>query len=166
MKKTILFLLFLVISFGLMAQNDLSESNKQELVNQHNIYRQAQGVNDIQWSNELAQQAQDWVIIVAKKDKMLHSSLVYGENIYSSSANVNPAHIVDRWASEKEFYHGDVLTNKNYHLFGHYTQIIWSSTTKVGCATAISKSGKHYWVCLYSPAGNVLGHVAVNNYKE
>lgn len=149
-----------------MAQSHLSETNKQELVNKHNIYRQAQGVNDLQWSNELAQDALDWVVIMAKKDKLLHSGLDYGENIYSSSANDNPANVVDRWASEKEFYHGDVLTDENYHLFGHYTQIIWSSTTEIGCATAVSKSGKHYWICLYSSAGNVLGQKAVSNYKD
>lgn len=166
MKKTFLSFLFLALSFSLLAQSDLSESDKQELINQHNLYRQAQGVNNVQWSNELEQEAKDWAIIVAKQDKMLHSSLDFGENIYSSSSNVNPAHVVDRWASEKKFYHGDILTDKNYHLFGHYTQIIWSSTTKIGCAVAISKSGKHYWVCLYSTAGNVLGQRAVDNYKE
>jgi hypothetical protein len=39
---------------------------------------------------------------------------------------------------------------------GHYTQIIWPETQKVGCAIA---RGEHwdFLVCRYWPAGNIVG---------
>ena len=42
---------------------------------------------------------------------------------------------------------------------GHYTQIVWGETTKIGCGSATYKSGrfiKKYVVCNYGKAGNLL----------
>jgi hypothetical protein len=47
---------------------------------------------------------------------------------------------------------------------GHFTQIIWKSTTKVGCARCGGKGSKWYEtyvVCDYMPPGNI---VANNNF--
>jgi len=43
---------------------------------------------------------------------------------------------------------------------GHYTAMIWSTSTKLGCGKGKSKvsgSAGDYWVCQYGPAGNVVG---------
>lgn len=39
---------------------------------------------------------------------------------------------------------------------GHYTQIVWPSTTHVGCAVA-SNETDDFLVCRYLPAGNMVG---------
>jgi uncharacterized protein YkwD len=39
---------------------------------------------------------------------------------------------------------------------GHFSQIMWASTTKVGCANLMCADGTTVWVCDYSPAGNVI----------
>jgi hypothetical protein len=44
----------------------------------------------------------------------------------------------------------------NWEDVGHYTQIVWPTTTRVGCAIA-STSRTDYLVCRYSPAGNIDG---------
>jgi pathogenesis-related protein 1 len=75
---------------------------------------------------------------------------------------------IDAWATEAYYY--DYSTNSTNTLgkpVGHYTQIIWKNTTKVGCGKAISKKYKFFdgnqdvyyeWVvCRYSPPGNVAG---------
>lgn len=40
----------------------------------------------------------------------------------------------------------------------HYTQIIWPTSRRVGCATA-SNRANDYLVCRYLPAGNVVGTI-------
>jgi pathogenesis-related protein 1 len=102
-----------------------------------------------------------------------------GENIAWASANLyyildNPVDIsvegssinhsshkfgaVDMWANEKAYY--DYSSNSgNGRVVGHYTQIVWQKTTKVGCGKAISKNDHKgsYVVCRYSIAGNMIG---------
>ncbi len=46
-------------------------------------------------------------------------------------------------------------TGSVWHV-GHYTQIIWPTSRRVGCATASNRSND-YLVCRYLPAGNVYG---------
>ena len=41
---------------------------------------------------------------------------------------------------------------------GHFTQLVWKSTTKLGCASSqASESGNWYVVCNYEKPGNMLG---------
>ncbi|MEI9851281.1 MAG: CAP domain-containing protein [Sphingomonas sp.] len=42
---------------------------------------------------------------------------------------------------------------------GHYTQMVWWSTTHVGCAVA-GNGARDYLVCRYSPRGNWIGQSA------
>jgi hypothetical protein len=37
---------------------------------------------------------------------------------------------------------------------GHFTQMIWTTTTQIGCASATC-GGKTLWVCRYTPEGNI-----------
>jgi hypothetical protein len=72
------------------------------------------------------------------------------------SANNNKFGAVDMWANEKAYYDYTANTG-NGHVVGHYTQVVWQKTTKVGCGQATSTTdypGSHV-VCRYSPAGNM-----------
>lgn len=153
-----------LLFLSVFAQN-VSET-QQRILERHNYYRQLQGAPDLRWSDTLTQEAQNWADYIAKKDIMAHSKMEYGENIYMSTEEVSPESPVDTWADEEQFYHGETISNQNYQLFGHYTQLIWAATTYVGCAEAVSKTGKHYWVCEYSPAGNYIGEKPVSNYHK
>lgn len=39
---------------------------------------------------------------------------------------------------------------------GHFTQLVWKSTTQLGCAMAVTTTNKVYGVCNYSPQGNIV----------
>jgi pathogenesis-related protein 1 len=162
--RKILTLLLLLLSFvAIKAQN--KEDFKNKILERHNYYRSQQGASNLVWSDELANAAQQWANKLAKKDKMFHSTMSYGENIYWGYSD-DPTRAVDLWADEATYYPGEAISENNFHLFGHYTQLIWAATTKVGCAEAISKTGKHYIVCEYDPAGNIIGEKPVKNYKD
>ena len=49
-----------------------------------------------------------------------------------------------------------MLTEANWAPAGHYTQMVWRETTRLGCGQAIC-NGTLIVACNYSPAGNVLG---------
>jgi len=77
-----------------------------------------------------------------------------------ASGNVDGS--IDAWAVEKAFYDYARNTQKSGYeneQIGHYTQIVWQKTKKVGCAIANSNTdrGGEWVVCRYAEAGNYVG---------
>ena len=90
-----------------------------------------------------------------------------GENIYASTGTATPADAVNAWDSEAQDYDlaantcdgasYNFMTNLNWDLCGHYTQLANRGTLKVGCAI-VRCSNLFYSstaICDYSPAGNI-----------
>ena len=50
----------------------------------------------------------------------------------------------------------------DWHAVAHYTQIVWPTTTEVGCALA-SSATTDYFVCRYAPTGNKDGFYLAAN---
>lgn len=71
--------------------------------------------------------------------------------------------MVDYWYDEIQYYDYDNVTGITHdgQEVGHFTQLVWASTTKVGCAViqcdTMAKYGQNsqYLLCEYTPAGNV-----------
>merc|ERR1740123_1703672 len=90
----------------------------------------------------------------------------YGENLYCSWSS-NPkakcagSKPVDSWYSEMTKYtFGSEPTSS---ASGHFTQVVWKNTQKLGIAKAKSpKSGKIIVVANYEPAGNWIGQYKDN----
>ena len=132
----------------------------------HNQERAAVNVPALSWSNSLASNAQSWANQLLAEGKFEHSSdTSYGENIAQlSRINPNPnvidlSKMVQTWVDEKNFYNGQPITIDNFMQFGHYTQMVWKSTTEVGCGMA-SDTDKDILVCQYTPSGNQVGQSA------
>jgi hypothetical protein len=68
--------------------------------------------------------------------------------------------MVDMWGKEKENFHPgefpDISNTGNWADAGHYTQVIWKTTTSVGCGLS-SDDDSDYLVCHYQLHGNVDG---------
>ncbi len=99
---------------------------------------------------------------IAAKHQLVHSHSGSGENLWSGTKGAySDSQKVGSWIAEKRYFipgrkFSDVSTTGNWQDVGHYTQVIWYSTTSVGCAKA-SDANSDYFVCQYSPAGNVIG---------
>lgn len=136
----------------------------------HNEAREAEGVDllPLSWDPELASIARAWA--AACQDTKAPAGLLdhnggrsdgypgyVGENIYGASASPRPARAVESWMEERADY--DYDTNTCSGICGHYTQVVWRGTTRVGCALA-DCSGltfRYAVVCNYAPGGNLAG---------
>jgi pathogenesis-related protein 1 len=112
------------------------------------------------WSATVATSAQAW----ADKCMFMHSGNAYGENIYAGAGmDATPQQVVDSWAGEAKDY--DYATNSCSDVCGHYTQVVWRGSTKLGCGvTNCTKNSPfmgftnwQFWVCEYDPPGNFVG---------
>ena len=63
--------------------------------------------------------------------------------------------------NEKSNYHGEKIGEGDFGSYGHYTQVIWPSTEKVGVAMARADDGGWFVVGRYSPPGNWSGQSAL-----
>jgi uncharacterized protein YkwD len=123
----------------------------------HNRERAAVRVRALRWSNELGRYASTWANQLARNGcELVHRrDGKYGENIFWSSDPATAATVVADWVAEKSDYHH--ATNRCTGTCGHFTQVVWQATTKLGCGTASCPGGGEIWVCNYDPPGNVMG---------
>jgi len=130
-----------------------------QIVAEHNRVRADVGVGPVTWSNELASFAQDWADqLVANGCSFEHRpDNKYGENLFMGSKGYTVVNSVQSWESEKKNYtYGPSGTTPQAGVVGHYTQIIWKNTKKIGCGIA-ECNGMIIVVCNYDPAGNYTG---------
>ncbi len=140
----------------------------------HNKLRAEVGVTKkLSYSKTLAASAQAWANHLKRTNhcQMRHSELdgKYGENLFWGSAvdwtdgrkelqKVSSKRVVEDWGSEKADY--DYSSNQCEHgaMCGHYTQIVWRTTNRVGCGMAVCEDTlEQVWACQYLPAGNWVG---------
>lgn len=136
-----------------------SQQEKNDFVIIHNNYRKELGIAPLEWNDDLAQSALQWAQQLAKENKFYHSHTPdKGENLYWGTSNYNKqytlAEAAQAWGSEKSLMHGNVFDPNSGA--GHYTQMIWSSTYKVGAAV-VRRNNDFYIVAHYYPAGNWIG---------
>ncbi len=138
----------------------------QRLLQSHNIERQRVGVRPLVWSDRLAKDAAIWAHYLAATGRFEHApnrpeNDLEGENLWMGTVGAyTPEEMVGGWVDERaDFVPGTfprVTRTANWEDVGHYTQLIWHSTTQVGCAVAHNKSDD-VLVCRYATPGNWMG---------
>jgi pathogenesis-related protein 1 len=122
----------------------------------HNFDRSAHNLVPLKWDCKLAAMAQDW----ANRSVYEHRDTPFGENIFvGADPNSTMNMMIDMWLAEKVFWTNKTGSCAAGKACGHYTQIVWKSTVKVGCGVNRNASGKWkvMFVCNYDPAGNASG---------
>lgn len=161
---SILLINFLQIQILAQTGSQLTEKQAKEVLDFHNQARLEVGVQDLKWSIELSQYAQKWADHLAKNGcEMEHREVSnYGENLYwtTNGNKITPLDASKAWYSEIHDYKNEPINRKKLHKVGHYTQMVWHDTQKVGMGIATCGNGEMIVVANYDPPGNYLGEKA------
>ncbi|RMD43316.1 hypothetical protein DV735_g1875, partial [Chaetothyriales sp. CBS 134920] len=152
-----------------------SYSYAKPIIDAHNIHRANHSVVNLKWNTTMEQTAKQ----ISETCYYGHSSKagdgIYGQNIGAGFAAQNVAAMVGdaMYNDEIELYpgpYGNEPDMTTFESWGHYTQIVWSDTTDVGCwttdcsatglANVASGVGQQFTVCNYYPPGNIVGNFA------
>ena len=166
-----LFIFAMALAVSAMPGSVLDTTQQSEMVAGHNRWRKEVGAPAVKWSADLAAKAQAWAnhLKQTRGCNMVHSgSSGLGENLYWASPQrwssgkteeqaISPADVVNSWAQERKDYRYRTNSCATGKVCGHYTQLVWSKTTEVGCGKAICSDKSQVWVCNYTPPGNFIG---------
>ena len=149
----------------------LSAKEADDFVKYHNRVRVVGGSPAVTWSSTLARYAQEWANHIAETGEIAHRpydgewAQKYGENWAIGTGDFDALSAAALWEGEKQFYTPGMLIPDlaNFASFkcGHYTAMIWRSTTEIGAGKATVQTGprKGYVVIVgnYNPPGNRIG---------
>jgi hypothetical protein len=131
----------------------------------HNRERAMWQVPPLAWDLGLAGAADQYASELVRTGSWGHSPKAtrpgQGENLWMGTTGAYQiGDMVGGWIGERRLFRAGVFpavsATGNWIDVGHYTQMISSRTTRVGCAIR-SGGGWTYLVCRYSPSGNVDG---------
>lgn len=124
----------------------------------HNEFRKLKNLPELVWDDELAEFANEWALNLknSRKCKMKHRDKnKFGENLaWGKGTNFKSKDVVKMWHDEEANY--NYANNSCKSVCGHYTQVVWKNSKKLGCAMATC-GNEEVWVCNYDPPGNYVG---------
>lgn len=131
----------------------------------HNRERAAVGAPPLAWDPALARAAAAYGPALARHGKLAHSAPAtrpgQGENLWMGTRGAySLEEMAGGWAGERRLFRAGIFPKVSrsgkWSDVGHYTQMIWMGTSRVGCALHSSPSWD-FLICRYSPPGNVVG---------
>ncbi|XP_032069584.1 cysteine-rich venom protein TEL1-like [Thamnophis elegans] len=175
-------IVFILLSLAAVLQHSFGDVNfesesprrkekQDEIVNMHNSLRRsvsptASNMLRMEWYPEAASNAERWAYQCfydhSSENSRILDGIKCGENIFMSSNARTWAEMIQSWYDEnKNFVYG-VGANPAGSVVGHYTQIVWYKSYRIGCAAAYCPSYpyNYFYVCQYCPAGNMEGLTA------
>ena len=122
------------------------------------------GAPPLQWDATLAEHAASYGPVLASLHRLVHSPRAgrpgERENLVMSwHGTLSPEAMIDLWTREKRLLQPGsirfpaVSRTGAWEDVAHYTQMVWPTTTRVGCA--IYAADWDYLICRYSPPGNI-----------
>jgi hypothetical protein len=128
----------------------------------HNAERQRVGAPALQWDPRLAAAAAAYGPTLDRLGRLEHSPRAsrpgQRENLwYGTRGAFSADQMVGSWVAERAYFRPGVFPyvsrTGNWLDVSHYTQLIWRTTTHVGCA--VYRGGRYdFLICRYSPPGN------------
>ncbi|XP_028326983.1 cysteine-rich venom protein [Gouania willdenowi] len=136
-----------------------------EIVDLHNNFRRgvqpsASNMLLMSYSVDLALTAQLYVdqCVLAHGDPSTRMLDGYelGENLFYSSELFSWTEVINAWYNEVENYQYPNVSTNGKHI-GHYTQVVWNTSYRVGCGVTLCPDNIYLYGCHYYRAGNFIG---------
>ncbi|XP_006148688.1 peptidase inhibitor 16 [Tupaia chinensis] len=159
-------LLLLVASAG--PAGALKDEEKRLMVELHNLYRAqvtppASNMLQMSWDDELAAFAKAYAqqcVWGHNKERGRR-----GENLFAITDEGVDVHLaMEEWHHEREHYNLSAAACDPGQVCGHYTQVVWAKTERIGCGShfceklqGVEETNIELLVCNYEPPGNVRG---------
>jgi len=170
----------------------LTPSEAEGVLEAHNRWRTRHQAPPLAWSRELARYAQAWAETLALsfpgilfhsegdtgvrpqaaalgygawgENLHWHSPVLWSDGRREARRDLTGNEVVDAWAEEVRWYDFAAATcsPKADPGCGHFTQVVWVSTKRVGCGRAFGADSAQVWACSYDPPGNWDGEYEVN----
>ncbi|KAM4810233.1 peptidase inhibitor 16-like [Rhinophrynus dorsalis] len=140
----------------------LTDEEKQIIVDKHNWFRSrtdppAANMMRLSWDTSLEELASAYAgkcIWEHNQDRGLR-----GENLFlMTGSSLDVALGMEDWYKERNYYNFTTATCQEGQMCGHYTQIVWASTERVGCGDhfceeieGFDEPNVYFLVCNYEP---------------
>jgi hypothetical protein len=172
------------------AAADLTPQQEQAALDGHNEIRSdvasglvgdeptATDMVKLDWDDDLALVIQNWVDQciwdhnpnrTSEYGALVGGNTYVGENLAVYLTTGSPPNLVDfalgRWFDEVAHYTYGPFDNEDFNAAGHYTQLVWADTHRVGCGLAVCPGSAfgypnytgYFLGCDYARGGNYLG---------
>ncbi|MEK6337091.1 MAG: CAP domain-containing protein [Acidobacteriota bacterium] len=172
---------FLLVAIGLAAISSESRSSAGQdqpqspfvsgMLAAQNEVRKKFNVPPLIWDDGLAATAQEWADKIAASGVLPPAHRTdnsIGQNVFWGTADQwLPKDVLEIWEAESKNYDRATNTCAPGKTCVHFTQVVWSKTTKLGCGKAKSADGQtDFYVCYYKPAGNYVGQSPFSSTKR
>ena len=157
------------LSFQLETLSELNlEQIRADILTNHNMHRKEHQVDNLERDAGIESVAQQYSEYLSSIDQMKHSDNGYGENLFycyhSAKICVTGEFASQEWYNEVSDYDFDNPGFKSGT--GHFTQLVWKGSKKIGCGAACNSKNKCYVTCNYYPAGNYIGQFDKNVFRK
>ncbi|XP_039507973.1 peptidase inhibitor 16-like [Pimephales promelas] len=152
-----------------LAAGQLTEQEKSTIVDMHNKLRSrvtpsAAFMQKVVWNETLRVVAEAYAAKCTWKHNPDLQKLFLGENLFVTAGAFNATEAMVRWFDENVDYNYENKSCPTNKMCGHYTQMVWANTNRIGCATHFCDTveGSSFkkatiLVCNYDPPGNFRG---------
>ncbi|MCL7049273.1 hypothetical protein MKW94_026939 [Papaver nudicaule] len=143
----------IVLTAALLVGVSQAQNSPTDFLSAHNNARANVSVGAMTWDATVAKYAQDYADLRKADCQLVHSTGgSYGENIaWSSSSNFTGVAAVNLWVAEKAFYSYPANTCQSGKVCGHYTQVVWRNSIRLGCGRVTCNNGGTFIICSYDP---------------
>ena len=168
--------MYLIVVFVLLHSSSFASSlffDPPIITKSVNTYRAKHGAPPVIYNITLTSAIQQWTNYLAANNVFYHSTLPYGENlgmthfggqeIEQSRGNITKyvLDIIVYWYNEVSFYNWS-KPGFAYNT-GHFTQLVWVKTKRIGVGASYSKVNNKLYVGMsFDPPGNYIGDFPKN----